>query len=486
MNSFGNLLRIFIEKSGYTNYKIAQKASVNRTTLQKILSGERKPSDAIYNKVLPFLKLTPLEKAQLSESFEICQIGNDIFERRTYVRKLLEKIPDISISPSMEYHSENIDNPLPSGVPATALLHGSFSIHHLLSHLVQKECASPSPCIRINAPANSSFFSSLIFENMDLLCSRSVTIRHLTCFLRSENQTGTPLFNLQVLENILPFLPLAKLDYQVHYYYKDNENATDYHQTAFPYYIVFSHVAVLLSSDYNSALCLSTQEMIIHMENHFDAALTNSMAFTTTFQDPEDVLLHLMDMDQDDLPFFTLEFQPCLTTYLTDKIIQTQIRPEVNNTEILSKMILARSQQLKKLTSHISIFSKSGLIDFANTGRIQDLPDKYTYPFSVRNRITILESLYQDILSNQHIYCMINPLVFPISKHLVCLFHQDTSLDFGYFSGSNGCYNCLRITERTLLETFGDFFQYLQGSSLICSKEETLTAIRNCLEHLKS
>ena len=68
---------------------------------------------------------------------------------------------------------------------------------------------------------------------------------------------------------------------------------------------------------------------------------------------------------------------------------------------------------------------------------------------------------------------MINPLVFPISQNLVCLFHEDASLDFGYFSGNNGCYNCLRIKERTLIETFDDFFQYLQSSSLICSKEET-------------
>lgn len=486
MNSFGNLLRIFIEKSGYTNYKIAQKASVNRTTLQKILSGERKPSDTIYNRILPFLKLTPLEKAQLSEAFEICLIGNDIFERRTYVRKLLEKIPDISVPPSLERHNETADVALSPTVHDSALFYGTFTIHHFLSQFVQKECSEISPCIRINAPADSSLFSSLISENMDLLCSHSVTIQHLTCFLRSEDQTGSPIFNLQVLENIIPFLPLTSLNYQVHYYYKNNQNEADYRQTAFPYYILFSNLAVLLSSDYSTALCLSTPEMIIHMENHFNAALTNSMSFTTTFQDPQDVLLHLMEMDLNDLPFYSLEFQPCLTTYLTDKIIQAQIRPDIENGDALSKMVLSRAQQLKKLTSHISIFSKSGLIDFATTGQMRDLPAEYTYPFSLRNRIIILESLYQDILTNQHTYCMINPLVFPISKNLICLFHQDSSLDFGYFSGNNGGYNCLRINERTLIETFDDFFKYLQSSSLICSKEETLTTIRNCLTQLKA
>lgn len=486
MNNFGDLLRIFIEKSGYTNYKIAQKASINRTTLQKVLSGDRKPSDAIYNKILPFLKLTPLEKNQLSEAFEICQIGNDVFEKRTYVRKLLEKIPDIPVSPSKNYGKENTDPSFSFDVPDAALFHGSFSIYQLLLQLIQKECAAVSPRIRINAPANSSLFSNLIFENLDLLCSHSVSIQHLTCFLRSEKQTDTPFFNLQVLGNILPFLPLTGLDYQVYYYYKNNEDETDYRQTAFPYYIFFSHTAVLLSSDYNSALCLSAPETVLHIENHFNIALANSMTFTTTFQDPKDALPHFMEMDQDDLPFYTLEFQPCLTTYLTEKIVQSQIRPELKNADVLSKLILERAQQLKKLNSHISIFSKSGLIDFANTGHISDLPEEYTTPFSTRNRITILEGLYQDILCNQRIYYMVNPLVFPISKHLTCLFHPDSSLDFGYFSGTNGCYTCLRIKERTLLETFEDFFQYLRGSSLICSKEETLTTIRSCLDHLKA
>ncbi|MEI3282063.1 MAG: hypothetical protein V8R61_04850 [Enterocloster sp.] len=202
-----------------------------------------------YNKILPFLKLTPLEKAQLSEAFEISQIGNGIFEKRTYVRKLLEKIPDISFSPSMEQHSGDTDITFPSSIHDTALFYGTFAIHHLLSQLVQKESTKTSPYIRINAPANSSLFSGLISDNMDLLCSHCASIWHLTCFLRSEDQTGSPIFNLQVLENILPFLPLTKLNYRVHYYYKNNQNEADYRQTAFPYYILFSDLAVLLSSD---------------------------------------------------------------------------------------------------------------------------------------------------------------------------------------------------------------------------------------------
>lgn len=486
MNNFGDLLRIFIEKSGYTNYKIAQKASINRTTLQKILSGERKPSDTIYNKILPFLKLTPFEKAQLSEAFDICLIGNDIFERRNYVRRLLERIPDISVSSSGGPAFEDTGHSALPDIHDTSLLHGTFTIRRFLFQMIQKECKEFSPCIKINAPANSSLFYSLISDNIELLCSHSVKIQHLTCFLRSAFQNGSPVFNLQLLENIIPFLPITKLNYQVHYYYRNDPTETDYRQTAFPYYVLFSNLAVMISSDYSTALCLTAPEIVIQIGNHFDAALVNAMSFTTTFQDPQNVLLHLMEMDLNDLPFYTLEFQPCLTTYLTDKIIQTQIRPGVKNAEALSKMVLSRAHQLRTLSSHISIFSKSGLFDFAQNGLISDLPSEYTLPFSVRNRIAILESLYQDILANQHTYCMLNPLTFPISKNLICLFHPDSSLDFGYFSGDDNCYNCLRINERTLLETFDDFFKYLQTSSLICSKEETLTVIRSCIDHLKA
>lgn len=485
MNDFGDLLRIFITKSGYTNYKFAQKASINRTTLQKILSGERKPSDKFYNKILPFLKLTPFEKAQLSKAFDACLVGNDIFERRTYVRKLLERIPDIPIRPASETLCQSTGSFDVLNIHDSTLLHGVFSIHNFLSQMIQKESNQISPCIRINAPANNPLFGSLISESLDLLCSHSVKLQQLTCFLRSEEQIGSPIFNLQLLENIIPFLPITILNYQLYYYYKNDPSETDCRQIAFPYYVLFSDLVVMLSSDFNTALCLTASETIIHIENHFNATLVNSMSFTTTFCDPQNVILHLMEMDLNDLPFYTLEFQPCLTTYLTDKIIQSQIRPGVKNADVLAKMVLSRAQQLRKLSSHISIFSKSGLIDFAQTGLISDLPEKYTLPFSVRNRITILENLYQDIITNQHTYCMLNPLVFPVSKNLICLFHPDFSLDFGCFSGDSSCYSCLRITERTLLETFDDFFQYLQNSSLICSKEETLTVIRNCIDRLK-
>ena len=58
MKSFGKMLRGFIENSGYTIYGIAQKANINRTTLQKLLSDERKPTADQVRKLRPFLKLT--------------------------------------------------------------------------------------------------------------------------------------------------------------------------------------------------------------------------------------------------------------------------------------------------------------------------------------------------------------------------------------------------------------------------------------------
>ena len=52
------LLRDFIDKSNYTVYQLAKISNVNRSTLQKAISGERSISRQNLDKIMPFLNLT--------------------------------------------------------------------------------------------------------------------------------------------------------------------------------------------------------------------------------------------------------------------------------------------------------------------------------------------------------------------------------------------------------------------------------------------
>ena len=48
MDTIQALIKHYIESNGYTVYSISQQSGLNRTTLQKILSGQRKITKEIY------------------------------------------------------------------------------------------------------------------------------------------------------------------------------------------------------------------------------------------------------------------------------------------------------------------------------------------------------------------------------------------------------------------------------------------------------
>lgn len=488
MKSFGKLLRQYIEKSGYTIYGIAQKSNVNRTTLQKVLSDERSASARLVKNIRPFLKLTPAESMELDAAFEILQIGEELFEQRKHIKSLLENIsyilPEQPLSPKPPVIKllESSDF-----LPAPGVYTGYFALQHLLRELLLWECVLPPssfPGLRINMPANLSLFRNIFTQTIRECSQSGISICHLTNFLKSESNKNESSYNLNILANILPFLPLSDFHYQVYYYYGESPLTNSY-QEAFPYYALFSGVSVLLSSDCQTAVVSHDPDLHNYLENLFSAALKKAMSFMTSYHRIEDVLPHLMEMDLEDLPFYSLEYQPCLTSYLTERMIQNYAKIDAEEGAEILQFVAMRAKQLRNLNHHISIFSKSGLFHFARTGRIADLPSNYAHPLSPQDRLFILESLYRDILSNHRLHRMINPLILPISDHLICLLHRNTGLDFSYFSQTGDHYSYLRIEEPSLLEAFEDFFRYILDSPMVNSKEETLAAIQECIEETR-
>lgn len=488
MKNFGKLLRTYIERSGYTNYGIAQKANVNRTTLQKILANERIPSQEFMDRIFPLLKLTPEESCELLSVFEIMQTGESLFAQRRSIKQMLESISDITrsltVNTAADAHSSMQSSP---DISLTEEIHyGRYEVGILLTDLITRECAGPSPTVRISLPANIGFFKQIFLQTIRYCPNKeNLTIQHLTCFLKADTDNISPAPNLDILANILPFLASPIFNYEVYYYY-DNYLISDAGRTAFPYYVLFSDTVVLLSADGNTAIPFQKTDMLFYFNNLFEAALQNSNPFITSCPHPEDVLPHLIGMDMDNRPFYSLEFQPCITAYLTERMLRTYANPDIENYETALELTTIRINQLKNMDQHVSIFSKAGLLHFSETGLISDFPSGYMIPLSVRDRITILEALYQDIYTGKHNHRLVNPLIFPISQHLICHLHQDAGLDFSSYELSGNSYHYIHIEERTLLEAFGDFFQYMINSPLVYSKEDTLTAIRTFIENLKN
>lgn len=90
MDTIQALIKHYIESNGYTVYSISQQSGINRTTLQKILSGQRKITKEIYERLLPFFALSPIDKEELEQAFLINQIGTERFQTHMEIKRILE------------------------------------------------------------------------------------------------------------------------------------------------------------------------------------------------------------------------------------------------------------------------------------------------------------------------------------------------------------------------------------------------------------
>ncbi len=486
MKHFGELLRSYIKKSGYSNYALAQKAGINRTTLQKVLSGERAPSPDFLNKIILYLRLTPEESDSLFSKIEAIQTGETVYARRQFIRHLLETTSsDLSSGEYMagSHVMPGTAAPL-SRIPDQQLAYGSQAVTHLLNQLVMQECAEPSPSMLACITGRLPLLGQVLNHAHHYCPSISrLRVKHLTSILKEEVHSDFPSANLEILSNLLPIAAISDFGYEISYFYGEKV-LTDVTRMAFPFYIVFSQAIVLLSADCATALCCRSDHVIYHFRNLFEAAQSNTMPLITRCPNAPDILPHMIQLAENDPAIYVLEYHPCLPAYFTEEMIRSFARPDVPEYEHTVQTLVYRAHQLRNMTNHTCLFNKSGLLDFVRTGYLADFPPEYVLPLSKEARQYLLEELYNEIASGRQRHRMVNPLMFPISENLTCILHEDKGLDFSGFAGIGKSYNYIHIEEQSLLEAFSDFFQYLVTSSLVYSLEDTLAFIRQCIDYL--
>lgn len=516
MKSFGKLLRSYIAESGYTIYGIAKRAGINRSTLQKALSEDQPPSFELIEKLLPLLKLTPLEKNEMMAFFEIKEMGNPLYAQRKYVKEVLGEIlsarfedfnrpaqvndcllseskQEYSDSPMEQALTESAAGYNPLGIYPHSLCidetntkpcHGYYHVIQLFIKFLKQECMKKRPVMLLNAPANSDLFSHIFTYGTTYIDNWALLyVRHLTCFSKKEDGAACSFFNLDCLSNILPLVVTRGFMYEISYYYS-NCPLTDTARSAFPYYAIFTDAVFLLSADLNTAIPFRDKSMVDYFKNLFDLALKNTVPLVTDCSSPQEALIHLIKLDKNNSALFSLEYQPCLMAYLNEKTVKHYLNPNILEFDSTFNIILTRVKQLKHLHSRTCIFTKAGLEDFTQSGYLAGFPSDFFIPLQIKDRISLLKQLYEEVASDQYQHRMVNPLILPIAEHLSCVLHQDLGIDFGAFFIDSGSYLCAHTAEINLLDIFKDFFQFLKTSSYVYSKKDTLDRIADCIADL--
>jgi transcriptional regulator with XRE-family HTH domain len=121
-----------------TIYQLAKSANLDRTTIQRSISGERLPNINFVEKLCDYLYVSPLERKELTELYSISKIGEKIYFRRKYVKVLLEQIAALRVIKNRDtnYHKTIINNNITHEIKVFS---GQYNVNKIILDVLEDE-----------------------------------------------------------------------------------------------------------------------------------------------------------------------------------------------------------------------------------------------------------------------------------------------------------------------------------------------------------
>lgn len=470
MSFFSDLLGNYIATKGIKSTEMARYCGMERSYMYKIIKGTRQVAnlDTVLM-MTDYLRLTPSEKSSFIEAYKISTEGLENFYRRKNIMELFQnfrKYSEIYSGPTHDFSSF-------SNTDSIHAISGESEINHLLLHILFLESKKSAPQIRLLIQPDYDFLMNLLptlgYENKNL------SITHIICFNTSDQLTiDKKNYNLSCLKKILPVYGCA-CNYNVYYYYGNLIHSSN-DLILFPYLVLTSGHALLLSKDMRSGILFHEEDNLRFFKNIFEGYLEETSSFGVTMNDLPTQLDYFYNLKTDANQNYCFQMLPCLTHCIPDYFFEKYITPDLPERNQWIDMLLDYVHQTRKRFSdhHIQfIFSEEGVRRFLDTGRIPEYPPAVYRPFDPEDRAVLLRE-FLDWYPSDNIR-MLKRSIGDLDNELFMYANRQN----GYLmfpSSDPDQLICLDITEPGLLHGFSDFCEHLD-EDLFYTPEETLDII---------
>lgn len=485
MSQFSEMLKKLVEDNGITVYKLAKDAGLDRTTIQRSLSGERLPGVSFVQRLCDYMRVSPAERNELMELYVISKIGEDIYNGRKCIEKIIEQIAELHIYQNTGQAVKKTVEPFDDLAQGAKAFVGQYAVNKLIREVLEDEgYNSHAPDICLCAP----FAFSYLYDCLHQLYweqNGNLSITHLIAFHKNPYSGKNPNMNLLLLSSVLPFAFCMGNGYQPYYHYNSSQEETS-DMSAMPFYFLTTKHLVTISADFKSAILYNDLQIISIYRKHFCEVKANSNPLVQKLSGIVQMLAIGFDtLFQDQRVAYVIEPQPCLGKYYTEEMGDLYMREDLPNRKELKLKLLKLYDHYKNFNPPTcSFFTTAGLKSFVETGIMADLPLSFAIPFSVKTRLYLLTSLRDDIQQDTYFSRAIDTSKLQVSHIATIQSYGNRDILF-LATSDRGIVACM-INEQSICDAFNDFFESLPESNLLYTKEDTLSLIDEMLDQLKA
>ena len=105
MSDFSSKCREYLKNTGETVYQLSASSGLDRTSLQRMITGKRLPGMDFVRQFCDSIRINPSQRQELIELYKIEKIGKEIYYNRKYIQELLRVISTQQMLFSSGFHS---------------------------------------------------------------------------------------------------------------------------------------------------------------------------------------------------------------------------------------------------------------------------------------------------------------------------------------------------------------------------------------------
>ncbi|OUP49262.1 hypothetical protein [Lachnoclostridium sp. An181] len=470
MSNFSETCQKYLHDTGMTKYQFSNTFNLNQTSLQRMLSGTRLPKPDFFAKFCSHLRISPTEKAQLMELYEQERIGKTAYYNRKYIQLILEQFASSNANNNFSIPLANENLHLLSENAASA-------IHNFLEELINN--SNEIPFLYTNLPPDCLGFCRILLKLAEKY-HKQFNVYHLFPICQNPAVCDNVNSNLETLLCVISFALTQYEHYHPAFFYcKDSQ--LQLCGLLYPYYIISKDCVFLLSADFYDFQILYEPCTIAKYHEEFKKYFHMADPFLFVAKTPTEVINFYSQLAKEKQPCsFILESQPCPHSLIYDLDIFKAAAPDTYTSSLETLMHDFREHYHLPVSFH-NYFTLDGLLHFVNTGKLSGPYSYLSAFFPVETRKRMLQH-FLDVSFKKNRYTMLKnqPL---IAKNVYYEVFSDYSF-FLCFLNKDQTFLGFYISESSIGESFYDYMESLENSSLAYSHEETRQRIMDLLKTL--
>lgn len=208
MSKFSEKCKELLTENGYNVYRLSQAASLERTTLQRMVTGKRLPGPEFVEHFCQALRISLPEKKEIMELYKMEAIGETAYRNQTTILHLFEKLSALEKNEGfnkrsiVDYGEMKLISPISNDKYETELL-----LQYVLRKTIQEQ---ESPELYTNLPGTDT----LLPHYLNLMIpqyGKAILIKHLIHFQTNasyayENLETTRLFRYVFQPALITYL----------------------------------------------------------------------------------------------------------------------------------------------------------------------------------------------------------------------------------------------------------------------------------------